>query len=487
MTGKRLVLNIFLVIIIIILLAAITYGAFFIYKINRFGDKITFSKNDGQSFLDTIKSISYENKSTLKGEENNRINLLLLGIAGKGKPGQNLTDTIMVASVNPKNNQVALLSIPRDLYVTIPESKISMKINSVYQYGIRSTSSEREGAELMREIISGMTGLDINYYVILNFDGFIRVVDSVGPINITNERDIYDARYPGPNYSYETFELGKGFHSLDGATALKYARERHDDPLGDFGRAKRQQQILAAVKSKVFSAGTMLNPVKVNEVFNALGDNIKTDISPDEFGSFWELTKRADTNNINTSVVDAWNKDSLLKVSHVSTGMGPMFILMPRIGNWSEVQELASNMFDLNAIKRRKEAIAGENAKVVIINKSGYSPLTDRIKKLLSDNFSYKNVVIIYDNDTSDENNTFIYDFSNGLMPFTTDELIKKLPAQSSSNLGKNYQKDIQNISPDLVVVLGRDIVDKYNMAEDSFDEYNKASDTNEYTEFLDN
>jgi len=177
----------------------------------------------------------------------------MLGVAGKGKPGQNLTDTIMIASINPKTNQVALLSIPRDLYVTIPGNNAAMKINAVYQYGLNSTNNdEQKASQMLKSAINNITGLDINYYIVLNFDGFTRVVDTIGGVNITSARDIHDARYPGPNYSYETFDLSAGFHHLDGATALQYARERHDDPEGDFGRAKRNKIFFRLPKAKYF-------------------------------------------------------------------------------------------------------------------------------------------------------------------------------------------------------------------------------------------
>jgi LCP family protein required for cell wall assembly len=481
---KKTYLNIFLWIIAVALISGIAYGSFFIYKVYWVGKKITISPKNNQGFLETLKSFS-SSDINLRGMDKNRINILMMGVAGKGKPGQNLTDTIMIASINPKTNQVALLSIPRDLYVSIPDTNTYTKINSVYQIELNSQKNGQEAADAMKNVIKNITGLDINYYIILNFDGFTRIIDTVGGVNITSDRDIHDERYPGPNYSYETFDLKKGFHQLDGATALKYARERHDDPQGDFGRAKRQQQILEATKSKVFSADTILNVFKVNDIFNALGDNIKTDIAPSDFQSFWELAKNANTNNINNVVADAWNKNSLLKVSHVSTNSGMAFILVPRIGNWNEIQDLAQNMFDLNILNRRKEEIASENATVAIINKSGNATLTGKIKKLLNDNFDYKNVIILNDTSKNLEENSHVFDLSDGTKPFTLDELIKKLPATSTQNLNDSYRKIIQNTTPDLVIILGKDIVDKYNMAEDSFDAYNKASDTNEYTEFL--
>jgi len=207
--------------------------------------------------------------------------------------------------------------------------------------------------EPIKKVIENITSLDINYWVVMNFDGFQKAVDAIGGINITNEYDIFDPRYPGPNYSYETFELKKGFHHLDGATALKYARMRHNDPKSDFGRAKRQQQVMQAIKNKIFSTGTLLNPVAINQLLNTLGENVKTNIASSEFADFVALIKNLDTNNINNVVLDAWKKDSLLRGSQI-TGISA---LIPRVSNWSEIQELAQNIFDTNKIKRKREEI----------------------------------------------------------------------------------------------------------------------------------
>ncbi|HLN19361.1 MAG TPA: LCP family protein [Patescibacteria group bacterium] len=482
MTKNRFISRTFLILTAIAIVFAIGYVSFFIYKTNHIGNKITFQKKN--SILDTIKNISSADFSRLKGTDQDRINILLLGIAGKGKPGQNLTDTIMVASINPKNNRAALISLPRDLYVKNYDGS-SMKINSSYQYFINTTGSDKESAEEVKKTVSEITGLDINYYVILNFDGFIKIIDILGGINIMNERDIYDAKYPGPNYSYEKFELTKGFHQLDGATALKYARERHDDPDGDFGRAKRQQEIMQATKNKIFSAGTMINVFAVNDIFNTLGDNVKTDIAPSDFECFYELAKKTDVNNMNTVVIDAWNKESLLKVSHLETNNGRAFILVPRVGNWSETQELAQNAFDLNLIKRRREEIAKEDAAIVIFNKSGKVGLENKIKKLLAENFNYKNVKTLKNFDRYIEQKTISYDLENKPIPFTMDELIGRLGATASNNMPPIYKNNIENVSADVVLILGSDIIEKYNMEEDSFEEYNKDEGTNEYTEFL--
>jgi len=180
-------------------LAVAAYASFFVWKIYSTGEKITIIPKEDSSLLDKFESLISKKKLVkLKGEENSRINILLLGIAGKGKAGTNLTDTIMIASLDTKNNQVALLSIPRDFYAMIPDDKLQMKINSVYQYGLNKYRDSDRSVKVLESVISDMTSLPINYYAILNFDGFEKAIDAIGGINVMNERDIYDSRYPGP-------------------------------------------------------------------------------------------------------------------------------------------------------------------------------------------------------------------------------------------------------------------------------------------------
>jgi LCP family protein required for cell wall assembly len=369
--------------------------------------------------------------------------------------------------------------------VSVPDAQLQTKINSVYQYDVSNLKNNTgSGAELIKKTVTDVTGLPLNYYVVLNFDGFQKVVDDIGGVNIVNGRDIFDANYPGPNYSYETFELSKGFHQLDGATALKYARERHNDPEGDFGRAKRQQQIMQATKNKIFSTGTMLNVFTMNDLLNTLGENIQTDISPDEIASFFELTKKLDTNNINNVVVDAWNADSLLKVSHVQYGPIAAFVLVPRVGNYSEIKDLAKNIFNLNTIKRRKDAIGIEAASITIINSSGDAKIVQRIQKVLQENFAYKDVTLLASTNKTLSEKTTVYDLTNGQKPFTLDELATRLPAVVSYNSATNIAQQLQGKKSDLVLVIGKDLIDRYNIEEGTIDDLNNARDDQENLEY---
>ncbi|MFC1608895.1 LCP family protein [Patescibacteria group bacterium] len=428
------------------------------------------------SALSIFSSITQEQKD-LKSDENGRINILLLGIAGKGKPGGNLTDTIMLMSVDTQTNKIALLSLPRDLYTEIPDAHHKTKINSIYQYGI----NHDQGIDPLLKTIESITDLPVHYFLVLNFDGFTEIINDIDGITITNERDIYDPRYPGPNYSYELFELEKGVHKLDGATALKYARQRHGDPEGDFGRAKRQQQVIQATKNKMFSAKTFLNIFTINKLLNTLGDNIKTNIQVEELENFLSLAKRADTQNITNAVVDAWKKDSLLRVSHVYYNDTRAFILIPRIGNYSEIQELSKNIFDLTKINQRKENIKKEAARIAIINQSDDKEISNRIKKLLN-GFGIADVSILKsDNHASIIEQTKVTSTNKKQKLFSLDEIVKKIPATLS-----NENVDLEDSENyDLILYIGNDLKSIYNYEEGSIEEMNNTEYDQLYIELM--
>ena len=424
-----------------------------------------------QDMRSMVSPIIPSSASPLDGESDGRINILLLGAAGQNQSNTapNLTDTIMVMSIDTVNKKMALLSIPRDLYVNVPGTQNFVKINSLYEIGLNSGS----GADIIKQKIEEITGIKINYYLAIDFDAFQQVVDDVGGVNVMVENDLYDARYPGPNYSYETFSITKGFHQLDGATALQYVRERHGDPEGDFGRAKRQQQVIQAVKEKLFSMDTLFNAPKLNDVLNTLGDNVTTNITFDNIDSFIKLSKQIDTQNITNVVVDAWKPNSLLKVSHVQMGGTNAFILVPRVGNYSEIQDLAQNIFNQDELQKRQDAIAQENATISIINQSGDNNLPQKIQTLLTQKLNFKNVSVVSDtlsspSDPTDQ--TQIYDNTNGTKLFSIDELVKKLPA----TLASDSAPAVKNPS-DITIVLGKDLIDTYKYDEASLEDYNKA------------
>ncbi|EKD46638.1 MAG: putative transcription regulator [uncultured bacterium] len=469
----RLVRKIAWAILFILVAAMASYAIFFSWKAQSVIKKMSASPSAQTTLVQNIKSvvspiIPSASKHLLRGEETGRVNILLLGAAGEKKPGGNLTDTVMIMSVDTKNKKVALLSLPRDFYVQIPDSNSFTKLNSLYKIGI----SQQKGADMIKEAVEKITGVKINYHVAVDFDAFQKIVDNIGGINVISERDIYDPTYPGPNYSYETFSLSKGAHLLDGATALKYVRERHDDPEGDFGRAKRQQQVIQAVKNKMFSMQTFFNVIALNKVLDTLGDNIKTDMAFEDIEQFIKLSKAVDTQNINNAVVDAWKPESLLKVSHVMLGNDRAFILVPRIGNYSEIQDLAQNIFDQTEIKRRQQMIKSENASIVIINQSDNAELAKKIKRLLIEKLDMKNVREVSNESGEMIATSTVSGKTSAEKIFTLDELIKKLPAKLGTQ-----ETDSEH---DIVIRLGNDLTDVYKYEEDSIEDFNKAQDNQE-------
>lgn len=476
--------KIWLLILTVLILGAVSYGAYFTWKIHNASQKMNAENKNGSSYINSvgtiISTVVSPKHKPLEGEESGRINILLLGAAGENWPGKNLTDTIMIASIDTKNKKAALFSLPRDLYVEIPGTNYSTKINQIYQYGLKNN----EGVELIKKTTENVTGLDIQYFLAVDFEGFKKVIGDIGGINITAERDIYDPRYPGPNYSYEIFELKKGFHHLDGDTALKYARERHDDPEGDFGRAKRQQQVIQAVKNRAFSVQTILNPIALNNLLNTLGNHVKTNIGLSEIESFIALFKEVDTQNITNAVVDAWRKDSLLKGSHLATGSGWASILVPRVGNFSEVADLAQNIFDLDALKKRQAEIEKEEANIAIINQSEDKNLGNKIRELLKDKLNIKNVNVVYYQVKPHDNETKVVDNTGKQKVYTLDELIKKLPAKLEE--ASSDMTDLKD-KYDIAIILGNDIINKYSFEEASFEEYNKAEEKEEEFQIISN
>lgn len=180
-------------------------------------------------------------------------------IAGQHKQ---LTDTIMVAAVNPGDKTITLISLPRDLYIN------GRKINEYY---------ELYGADSFRENVEKITGLQIHKFVIFNFDGFRTVIDGLGGIDIYVSKAINDYAYPDGSGEYTTYSVSAGSHHMDGLEALKYARSRHST--SDFDRAERQQQIMHAVQERVINFNFLNNLDKIGGLYNAISDATETDIS----------------------------------------------------------------------------------------------------------------------------------------------------------------------------------------------------------------
>ena len=220
-------------------------------KINAMNDDTEIELDDFDTDSVT-KSIESGNYVSYPSEVSN---ILIMGT------NQGLTDTIMIASINPKNDSISLVSIPRDLSVS------GRKINELYYY---------YGPEKLMNELYDITGLEISNYVVVNMQSFVDIIDIVGGIDIYNEKAIVDYQYPTYNKGYMTYKLSAGEHHLSGSEALKFARSRKST--SDFDRAARQQQIVKEVFHKVRELG-LTNLGELSDIYTSLSDNIDTNIS----------------------------------------------------------------------------------------------------------------------------------------------------------------------------------------------------------------
>lgn len=192
------------------------------------------------------------------------VHVLILGIDQRpGETGPFRTDTMLLARFNPATRRVALLSIPRDLWVNIPTVGEN-RINTAHFFG---------GPELARQTVQQVLGVPVHYYVVVNFDGFTQIIDAMGGIDVDVPETLHDENYPTEDYGITTIHIEAGPQHMDGHTALIYARSRYST--NDFDRAKRQQQILAAMKARLQEPDAWWRLPRVAQaVFNTMESNV---------------------------------------------------------------------------------------------------------------------------------------------------------------------------------------------------------------------
>ncbi|MGJ9458126.1 LCP family protein [Oceanobacillus sp. CF4.6] len=251
-----------LVPVIILFLTVLTYGAYLYTK------------------ADTVLSNSYEDdgkdKSELREEAvdptEDNVSILIMGVDAsdlRNNEGDSRTDTLMVATLNVKDKSVKLLSIPRDSYVYIPEVGYETKINHAHAYG---------GTEATVETVENLLDIPIDYYVKLNFEAFIDVVDAVDGIEV----DVpYELSEQNSEDVAGSIHLLPGVQELNGEEALALARTRKLD--NDIERGKRQQEIIKAVVNKAVSVGSVL---KYDNIIEAVGSNMTTNMTFGEMKGF---------------------------------------------------------------------------------------------------------------------------------------------------------------------------------------------------------
>lgn len=264
-------------------------------------------------------------------QDDNRINILIMGIEGQDDPnaavgGPLLTDSIEVFSYDKTTKKSSLISIPRDLYVTIYGDNKD-KLNTAYQYGYYHTT---DGLQFVKEKISQITGVYIDHVVIFDFSSFKQIVDALGGIDVTLDKPFTETEQWG-----YAFSLPAGKNHLDGQSALYYVRSRYST--SDFDRSRRQQQIMFAVKNKILAMNFLSDPVKTFAILNLVRNDILTDITIWDIKDLMDLVRQVNFSLVDRTVIST---DNL-----VQQGTGPdnAFILLPKAGNLSGVKQLFAN------------------------------------------------------------------------------------------------------------------------------------------------
>lgn len=211
-----------------------------------------------------------------------RFTVLIMGIDRRPSEGGGLTfrsDTIMLASINPLNNRAGVLSIPRTIHLALADTGELVPIHTLLVRG--ELRQEGSGPELVRSTIQHNLGIYIDAYVLVDFDGFIGLVDSIGGIEISLDYQINDPTYPDMNYGYDPFYLSAGTHTLDGYDALRFARTRHSD--NDYLRVERQLQVIRAVRDRLSDPAILQHVIsQAPQLMAQLSNNVISNLKPQD-------------------------------------------------------------------------------------------------------------------------------------------------------------------------------------------------------------
>ncbi len=438
-------------------------GLFFSYRIFSAGEKIFLGKEDDPSIMTQIrKLILPEEEGKISQEE--RVNILLIGIRGTGHNkdqggGIYLADTIMLASLKPQTHEVALFSIPRDLWVDV-ENYGKNKINAAYAYGLRN-DPQQGGAALLAQTVETVVGVPVHYYMVVDFAGFEQAIDTLGGVDISVERPFTDYFYPTWNYEYQTISFPAGLQHMNGDLALKYVRSRHgtNGEDSDFARAKRQQKVLEATKDKMFSIATILNPLKLSKLVDSLGNHFLTNLDLSRARDLIDFAQEVNPDKITNIVFDNSTRGYLVS-SRSDYGAS---ILVPRAGDFHEMQNLAQNVFGASQAEAVAEAQttlpsrSQPKIKVQIRNGTNIQGLAGKTAVELKE-AGYE-IAGILNADSQDYEKTVIYDYTDGDQSKALEDLKTRLSANVSA--GKSFflekSQDGPGYEADFVVVLGWD------------------------------
>jgi LCP family protein required for cell wall assembly len=320
-----------------------------------------------------------------------RLNILLIGADRRENSATYLTDTLIVASIDPQTRQVSMFSLPRDMSnVPLPPDwaaarryggSYPSKINTLYTLARRSPSlfpgnDAQRGYIAVKGALSELYGIDIKYYVAVDFRGFLTVIDALGGVAIDVQNPVTDYHYPSDDgRGAIKLYIPPGIQYMDGPTALAYARARHNSD--DFTRAHRQQRVILSVRQQT-DLSTLLAPGRLDALVRAFKNTVRTDVPPEDFPKLIGLMQDIDLTQLRSLV---FAEPTFATECYPCPPSG-LYVLQPNIPAIREAVQRAFN-FD-PVVAERVQRISEEQPRIRVINGSGVDGRVTEVSRFLN-------------------------------------------------------------------------------------------------------
>lgn len=316
------------------------------------------------SLVDTVSNTVGKD---MQVDEYGNVNILVMGMWWDWHQWWTLADTIIVASWNVESNSITMVSIPRDLYVST--SWYAWRINSLLAFGYNKSESLGEWASYIIDKVEEISGMEIPYYAIIDFNNFKKFIDDIGGLAINIPKGITDYSYPRDDMQwYETFIINPGWQIIDWATALKYVRSRHST--SDFDRWRRQQLVIMAIKDQIL---TDISLQDINNLYSSYRELVTTNIGLQEILGLYSVI--SDMPSIHSfglttecsyeyfSMTTAW----CILYSWIRENFGGMSVILPMWATASNISNYTylNDFFDL--VSYSSEYLE-ENPNIIIKN-----------------------------------------------------------------------------------------------------------------------
>lgn len=385
-----------------------------------------------------------------------RVNFLLMGVDLRpGETGPARSDTMIVVTVDPTSKSVGMLSIPRDLWVPIPGYGED-RINTAYFTG-DARKYPGGGPALAKKTIQYNFGIPINYYIVINFVGFRKLVDALGGVTIDVPKDLVDPSFPDDTYGYLPLNITKGVHHFNGDEALQYARSRHSE--SDFGRMRRQQQVLKAIKDQALQLDML---TKIPALWAAKDDAIKTDLTIDKVIALVNLAKDVKADSIQSVVIDEKMALGITTPGgaqvlwpdreRIRAAIDPLFATPEGVPAQPQPQAQVEPQPTPSKTSEQIKKLAAEAARIEISNGTSTEGLSDRVAAWLKSE-GY-NVVLADNADRQDYEQTVIVESND--RPYTKGLLLTIFGVTQKVRQNPNAKTDI-----DLRIIIGKDFNEK--------------------------